>query len=73
VSFRNANALTARINRSSVQSTRRTMATVSASSLHNLSIGGLGKGTRDAPVAGDEINFSAFKGKVVLIQNVATI
>ena len=33
----------------------------------------LGSGTRDAPVEGESVAFSEYAGKVIMVQNVATL
>jgi len=33
----------------------------------------LGSGTVDAPVDGETVNFSEYEGKVIMVQNVATL
>ena len=47
--------------------------TRAASSIHDFSLQHLGAGTRDAPTEGAAMPLSAFKGKVVLINNIATM
>ena len=42
-------------------------------SLHDFKGKTLGGGTRSAPVDGEEFDFAQLKGKVVLINNVATM
>lgn len=42
-------------------------------SLYGFELEALGKGTRDAPVSGGKLDLAQYKGKVVLVQNVATI
>lgn len=41
-------------------------------SIHDFTIKKLGSGTRAAPIEGAELNLSDYRGKVVLINNVAT-
>lgn len=47
--------------------------TVRATTFHNFSGKTLGGGNRENPTEGVEISYSKFKGKVVLINNVATM
>lgn len=59
-------------------SSRRTVnvnvrAASSMSTLYDFEVKGLSAGTRDAPTEGAAIDLSAYKGKVVMVQNVATI
>jgi glutathione peroxidase len=46
---------------------------IQATSLHDFSGKTLGTGTRENPTEGAEISYSKFRGKVVLINNVATM
>jgi hypothetical protein len=46
---------------------------VQASTFHDFSGKTLGGGTRENPTEGVEISYSKFRGKVVLINNVATM
>ena len=46
---------------------------VRATTFHNFSGKTLGGGNRENPTEGVEISYSKFKGKVVLINNVATM
>ena len=44
-----------------------------AASFYDFKVGALGGGTRDSPVDGAVMDLGAYKGKVVMVQNVATI
>ena len=53
---------------------RRHMAvTASAGSFFDMSAKSLGSGSRDAPTIGSSVSFSKYAGKVVMVQNVATL
>jgi glutathione peroxidase-family protein len=43
-----------------------------ASTIYDFTLKTLGGGTRDAPTDGEDLPLSRYKGKVVLINNVAT-
>ena len=55
-------------------SKRRHMAVAaSAGSFFDMSAKSLGSGTRDAPVEGAPVALSKYAGKVVMVQNIATL
>jgi len=49
------------------------MTTTMAASFHEFSAPALGSGTTDAPVPGPMVDFSQYAGKVIMVQNVATL
>jgi len=51
----------------------RAFSVSAAGSFHDFKGKYAGAGTRAAPTEGDAVDFSSFKGKVVLINNVATM
>ncbi|GHP09871.1 hypothetical protein PPROV_000860600 [Pycnococcus provasolii] len=60
--------------RRSVSSRRSSaVASASASSFYDFSLDSLGSGTRDVPAAGAPIDLAAYRGKVVMVQNVASL
>lgn len=52
-------------------SRRHSATTKAASSIHEFTLQRLGGGTRDAPTEGAALPLSQFKGKVVLVNNIA--
>lgn len=60
---------------SSARSARRaaSLRVDAASSIYDFTLKRLGGGTRDAPTEGADLPLSQYKGKVVLINNVATM
>jgi hypothetical protein len=52
-------------------SRRHSATTKAASSIHEFTLQRLGGGTRDAPTDGAALPLSQFKGKVVLVNNIA--
>lgn len=50
-----------------------TVSVSAAGSFHDFKGKTCGAGTRAAPTEGSEVDFASFKGKVVLINNVATM
>jgi hypothetical protein len=61
---------------SSARSARRAASLrvdAAASSIYDFTLKRLGGGTRDAPTEGADLPLSQYKGKVVLINNVATM
>jgi len=58
----------------SVRPSRASMVTsASGKSFFDFSATTLGSGTRESPVSGSSVDFSKYKGKVVMVQNVATL
>ena len=51
----------------------RFTATNAASTIYDFTLKKLGGGTRDAPTEGADLPLSQYKGKVVLVNNVATM
>ena len=49
------------------------VASAAKGSFFDMSATSLGSGTRDAPVDGSPVSFSKYAGKVVMVQNVATL
>jgi len=47
--------------------------TAKAASFFDFGAVTLGSGTRDSPVEGDKVDFSKYAGKVVFVQNIATL
>lgn len=52
---------------------KNTTVSIQATTFHDFSGKILGGGTRENPTEGAEISYSKFRGKVVLINNVATM
>jgi glutathione peroxidase len=52
---------------------KNTTVSIEATTFHDFSGKTLGGGTRENPTEGAEISYSKFRGKVVLINNVATM
>jgi hypothetical protein len=52
---------------------RAAVTAAAANNLGDFTIQKLGSGTREAPVSGEPLKLDQFKGKVVLIENVATL
>lgn len=53
-------------------SARASVRVRAASTIYDFTLKTLGGGTRDAPTDGEDLPLSRYKGKVVLINNVAT-
>jgi len=69
VAFRTGTRITAR----RAPSAAKRVSTAAMASFHDFKGKTLGGGTRAAPTEGVEHDFSQYKGKVVLINNVATM